>query len=478
MARTYTIAAPRKLPPGPRGLPIFGSLLSLRRDTHLTIDRLARRYGDVCHLRLGSVPTVIISHPELVKDAFDRPEMADRWTSTIMELHGGHEGWGLAMAPYGEHWRELQRFANRELLSLRNLETVRKRYVESVIGNLASYLEKKADNGELISPGEVLSRTNSVLMFRCLFGREEDDTAEFDRTREDILRYVTWIFTRGSAANLGDYLPWLRFLPNKAIRDAAAQVQKGKGMMDGLMEFAESRPGIDLSNPSCLIEVMLAREAAGDSTRITTRKLCFDLLIAGTDTTAQTVNWFLLTLANRPEIQDRVQEELDRVIAPDALPTVEDRTRLPYTFACLAESMRHRTIAPLALPHKASQDTEIGGYRIPAGTQALGNIYSIHHDPRFWDAPHEYRPERFMPRPDGSPSAALTSPAFIPFSTGHRRCPARGFAESTIWLQATRLLRRLRFEPPDGNPLPENEVFGLSVTPAPYSMRVTRRMSG
>ena len=106
---------------------------------------------------------------------------------------------------------------------------------------------------------------------------------------------------------------------------------------------------------------MLAREEAGGITIDMILDLCMNLHIAGTDTSALTVNWTLLPLANRPEIQARVQEKLDRVIGPDALPTVEDRTRLPYTFACLAESMRYRTIGPLGLPHKASEDAEIGG---------------------------------------------------------------------------------------------------------------------
>ena len=205
------------------------------------------------------------------------------------------------------------------------------------------------------------------------------------------------------------------------------------------------------------------------------KDLCMDLLIAGTDTSAQTVNWTLLLLANRPEIQDQVHEELDRVIGHDALPTVDDRTRLPYTFACLAESMRYRTIGPLGVPHKASQDTEIGGYRIPAEAQVLGNIYSIHHDPRYWDSPHEFIPERFLPQEDGSMPPTLTGPAYIPFGTGHRRCPGRRFAETTVWLHITRMLHKLRFETPDGAPLPEDEVFGLAISPRPYSLKATPR---
>ena len=293
--------------------------------------------------------------------------------------------------------------------------------------------------------------------------------------RQEVLEHVNWIFATATAANLADYIPWLRFLPNGGVREAKRQSEIGTAIITALVEGARNRAGLDLSAPGCLVEVMLAREEAGEITNEMIQDLCMDLLIAGTDTSAQTVNWTLLLLANRPEIQARVHEELDRVIGPDSLPTVEDRTRLPYTFACLAESMRYRTIGPLGLPHKASEDTEIGGYRIPGGAQVLGNIYSIHHDPRFWESPHEYIPERFLPQADGSPSPALTGNAFIPFGTGHRRCPGRRFAETTVWLHITRMLHHLRFETPEGKPLPEDEVFGLAISPKPYRLRAMRR---
>ncbi len=474
-----TSTLPRKLPPGPRGLPVFGSLLELRHDTHLAIDRLARRYGDICLLRFGSVPTVIISQPDLLQDAFGKTELADRWVSEIMEILSGQKD--LVLAPYGEHWRQMQRFANRELLSARNVDNVRERHIERVVDGLVARMGEMGDAGELVSPPAMMARSNSNLMFRVIFGQEEDATKEFSQQRDALLEYVNWIFASATATNLADYIPWLRFLPNNALKEATRQAETGAAIINALVEAARNRLGLDLSAPTCLVEVMLAKEELGEISSDMTCDLCIDLLIAGTDTSAQTVNWFLLLLANRPEIQAKVHEELDRVIGPPStgpeqtLPTVDDRTRLPYVFACLAESMRYRTIGPLGLPHRASEDTEVGGYLIRAGTQVLGNIYSIHHDPRYWDSPDEFIPERFLPQPDGSAAAALTSPAFIPFGTGHRRCPGRRFAETTVWLHITRLLHGLRFETPSGVMLSEDEMFGLAISPKPYSLRASRR---
>ena len=463
---------PEQLPPGPRGLPVFGSLLDIRSDSHQAITRITRRYGDVCLMRFGSVPTVIISHPDLLKEAFDRTELADRWVSQIMDILSQQKD--LVMAPYGEHWRRMQRFANRELLSARNLATVRERHIEQVVNALVERVGQLADAGQPFEPAAELARSNSTLMFRALFGRDDDDSREFQEQRAALLAYVDWIFASATAANLADYIPWLRMLPNSGLKEAHRQREIGTAIMDSLVEAARHRPGLDLAAPTCLVEVMLARAETGEITEDMINDLAMDLMVAGVDTSAQTVNWFLLLLANRPEVQARIHEELNRVIGRDALPTVEDRTRLPYLFACLAESMRYRTIGPLALPHKASVDTAVGGYRIPAGAQVLGNIHSIHHDPRFWDSPGEFLPERFLPLPDGSPSPALASPAFIPFGTGHRRCPGRRFAETAVWLHLTRLFQRLRFAPRHGT-MPgtgtsEDEVFGLSVSPAPYAL--------
>ena len=465
---------PEQLPPGPRGLPIFGSLLDVRNDSHLAITRLTQLYGDVCLLRFGSVPTVIISHPELLKDAFDRTELADRWVGQIMDILSQQKD--LVMAPYGEHWRRMQRFANRELLSARNLATVRERHIEQVVNALVDRVCQLADSGEPFAPAPELARSNSTLMFRAIFGRDDDNSREFQEQRAALLAYVDWIFASATAANLADYIPWLRILPNNSLKEAHRQREIGTAIMDSLVEAARNRPGLDLSAPTCLVEVMLARVESGEITEDMINDLGMDLMVAGVDTSAQTVNWFLLLMANRPDIQAKIHEELDRVIGRDALPTVEDRTRLPYFFGCLAESMRFRTIGPLAVPHKASVETEVGGYRIPAGAQVLGNIHSIHQDARFWDSPGEFVPERFLPLSDGSPSPALSSTAFIPFGTGHRRCPGRRFAETAVWLHLTRLFQRLRFAAPNGAPVSEDEVFGLSVSPAPYALDVFRRM--
>jgi cytochrome P450 len=409
-------------------------------------------------------------HDQLIR------ELADRWVSQIMDILT-HHGNDLALAPYGEHWRQLQRFANRELLSARNLQTIREKHVEEVVTALVDEVGEISNARWPIHPAQMLPRSNSMIMFRSIFGRSEDDTGDFEERREDLLENIFWSFQNATATNLADYIPWLRFLPNNTLKEAKKVEAVQTGIVESLVDSVKARSNLDLENPTCLIEVMLAKEKEGELNIDVIRDLIGDLLAAGIDTSAQTVSWLLLILANRPDIQRKVHEELDRVVGPNNVPTLEDRERLPYLNAVVMENMRYRTVGPFGLPHKATKSCIIGGFAISEGAQVLGNIYGIHHDSRFWDSPDEFIPERFLPLPDGSPSPAMTGPAFIPFGVGHRACPGRRFADIVVWAHASRLLHRFQFDvlAPDGCRLPEDEVFGLTVSPKPFALQVIRR---
>jgi cytochrome P450 family 2 subfamily U polypeptide 1 len=453
-------------------------LLAVRNDPHLRIDRFAREFGDICLLRFGSVPTVVISHPDLLKEAFDKTELSDRWMSQIMGILT-HHGKDLAMAPYGEHWRQMQRFANRELLSRRNLQQIREQHMEEIVSLLVAEVGERSDSGQPVDPTVMLSRSNSTIMFRAIFGRK-DGASDFQDKQAELLAAVYWTFQNATATNLADYIPWLGILPNGTISEARKRSRIIDDIIVHLINGVRARPDLDLKNPTCLVELMLARQAAGELTEESMTLLITNLMMAGIDTSAQTVTWLLLILANRPEIQRNIHEEMDRAIGPDSVPTVEDRERLPYLNAVILENMRYRTVGPLALPHKAAVTCQVGGYTIPAGAQVLGNLYSIHHDPRFWESPDRFVPERFLPREDGSPASVMTSGAFIPFGVGGRSCPGRNFGEIVVWLHASRLLHRFQFRsagPGDG-PISEQEVFGLTVGPKPFALYATGKVPG
>ena len=424
-------------------------------------------------VRLGSVPLVIISHPELLVQAFAKEELADRGVRrVVLAMTGGR---GLFTAPYDEHWRRNSQFTKDGLLSDANMALVRERYIEPVATELVERMGRKADAGELVHPNDMVDRSTFDLAVRQLLGEDRGDTAELRRVREILWDDVHWTRTAINKPDVGELFPWLSFLPSKAVREAQRRRGVREEAFRGLVESARGGPGYNPSSPACLMDFMLAREEAGDIPPEGIRDLLYDFIVAFMEGMPTTLKFFPLIVANRPEVQSRIQEELDRVVGRDAEPTVNDKPSLPYTFAAIAESMRYRTASPLGIGHQAMTDTEVGGFLVTAGTKVASNLYGIHHDPRFWESPDEFIPDRFMPQADGSPSPALTRGAFVPFGVGLRRCTGEQLGEVVTWVYLTKLLHHLRFETPEGSPVPEDEMPGLSIVPKPYALRVTRR---
>ena len=342
-----------KIPPGPRGLPIVGSMLSLRKDPHHALARISRKYGDVCTVWLGSVPIVVISHPVLLRDAFSRVVLADRWIGRITDIITNGED--LAFAPYGEHWRQLQRFANRELLSYRRVQDIRERYIEESVSSNVAQVGEMCDAGVPLEPRDFLPRVNGAMMFRAIFGRGESDTTDFHEKLDDLLETVFWFFANANAANPADYIPMLKFLPNRALKEAKEVSDQMNEVLDFLIDKVKRRPELNLNSPACLAEVMLASVEREEIAYESMRSLIGDLLVAGIDTTAQTTSWLLLILANRQEIQKRVHEELKTAVGEDGLPGMEHQGSLPYLHAVILESMRYCTVAPWACRTRQSK---------------------------------------------------------------------------------------------------------------------------
>jgi len=428
-------------------------------------------------MRLGSVPTVFLASPDVIREAFDKSEVSDLRVLTAFRSPPSMRG--LIFSPYSEGLRELQRFATQELFSPANVAALVPGLFLPTIDETVDRVSAMPDAGEPVPVPQLLSSGVYDLFFEALFGRDETQADEYLQTRKEELRErLTWLITAfvDPAYNLLDAFPRLRFPLGKLLARSERQREGRNVLLGSLVDHVEKRRSPD-TPPTCLVDTMLDRAASESLGRPIIHSLCMDVLVNAAGLAAA-VDWFLLLMANRPDMQTRIQEEMDRVVGRGAAPGEDHRVLLPYTFACLAESMRYRPVSPLSLPHLVTADTEIGGYRVAAGTQAFGSIYSVHHDERFWESPGEFVPERFLPQADGSPPPALTSAAYMPFGTGIRRCAGNHFALSALWLYAVRMLHRVRVDPPDGVSLSEEEVFGQFITPRPYALRATRRGGG
>ncbi|KAL3223703.1 hypothetical protein MRX96_049690 [Rhipicephalus microplus] len=170
---------------------------------------------------------------------------------------------------------------------------------------------------------------------------------------------------------------------------------------------------------------------------------------ASTNTVRSSILWNLYIAANDPDgHQKHLQCEIDRAVGRNRSPEWKDRHSMPYTMASILETLRWRTLAPLSIHRAAGRDTVIGGYRIPAGTLVVPNLWSLHNDPAHWVDPSKYDPTRFL-NADGT-MVNEKPQAFAPFSLGRRACPGESLALMEIFLYVTMVLQKFKVLPEQG----------------------------
>lgn len=158
------------------------------------------------------------------------------------------------------------------------------------------------------------------------------------------------------------------------------------------------------------------------------------LFAAGTETTSATLTSFILAMIMFPSVQCKAQEEIDRVIGTDRLPTFDDKAKLPYISRVVTEAYRWFPILPLGIPHYADEDILYEGYNIPKGASILPAIWGICHDPALYSNPADFDPDRYL-SPRNEPD-----PREVAFGFGRRICPGRFLAESSIFISITHIL--------------------------------------
>ncbi|KAI0394539.1 putative cytochrome P450 oxidoreductase OrdA-like protein [Xylariaceae sp. FL0594] len=235
-----------------------------------------------------------------------------------------------------------------------------------------------------------------------------------------------------------DLLPFLRYLPDwvpgTAWKRTARQWHSElNATADVPYNFVKHQMAEGRHETSFLARLIEAEDS--DPETIDTNKwAAMSLYAAGADTTVSAIASFYLAMAIYPEVQKRAQEEIDRVVGTDRLPTLDDREKLPYVDAVVKETLRWHPVAPMGLPHQSTEDDTLNGYFIPKGSMVFANVYHFTHDPAVHHQPAEFRPERFLskdPEPD---------PHKFVFGFGRRVCPGNILADRTLFLTVAQSL--------------------------------------
>lgn len=182
------------------------------------------------------------------------------------------------------------------------------------------------------------------------------------------------------------------------------------------------------------------------------------MLVAGTDTSAGTMEWALSLLVNNPGVLRKAQAEIDTRVGHGRLLDESDVANLPYLRAIINETLRMFPAGPLLIPHESSDNCTVGGYRIPAGTMLMVNAWAIHNDPKNWEDPAVFKPERFE-NADGNRDGFR----LLPFGAGRRGCPGEALAVRMVGLGLGTLIQCFDWERPSEELVDMSEGVGLSM---------------
>ncbi|XP_041790821.1 cytochrome P450 2J2-like [Chelmon rostratus] len=455
---------PHNFPPGPWAVPFLGNVF--KGVDFKTMDKLAEEYGPVFSLRRGSERMVFVSGYKMVKEALvnQLDNFVDRPNVPLFDAV--YKGLGVASSN-GYLWRKQRKFANTHLRYFGEGQRSLEKYIEVESNFICEAF--KDEQGRPFSPQYILTNGVSNIISSVVFGHRFEYS---DRSFRKVLELdQEAIMLAGLAqTQLYDAIPGLmKYLPGPHQTVFANY----KEIMTFLKnEVEKHQEEWNPADPRDYIDVYLSemekkKEDPQAGFNIETLLICtLDLIEAGTETTATTLRWALVYMLHYPEIQEKVQAEIDRVIGQSRQPNMADRPNLPYTEAVIHETQRMGNIVPLGFPKMASKDTTLGGYFIPKGTAINTMLGSALFDKNEWATPDTFNPEHFL----DSEGQFRRRDAFLPFSAGKRVCLGEHLARMELFLFFTILLQRFTFSPVPGEMPSLEGMLGFTHSPKDFKI--------
>ncbi|KFQ72931.1 Cytochrome P450 2K1, partial [Phaethon lepturus] len=463
----------KNFPPGPRALPVIGNLhlFDLKRP-YRTYLQLSKVYGPVFSVQMGLRKIVVISGYETVKEALVNQADAFAERPKIPIFEDLTKGNGVVFA-HGENWKVMRRFT---LTTLRDFG-MGKRAIEDCIVEEYGYLADAigSQEGRPFDASKIINAAVANIIVSILLGKR------FDYKDSRFLRLLH--LTNESMRLAGQPLvtvynifPYLGLL----LRANKSLLQNRSEFYAFIqVTFAEHLKTLDKNDQRSFIDAFLVKQQEEKSTTNgyfhngNLLNLVSNLFTAGVETISTTLNWSFLLMLKYPEIQRKVQDEIQQVIGSNP-PRIEHRSQMPYTDAVIHEIQRFANILPLDLPHETAADVTLKGYFIPKGTYIIPLLTSVLQDKSQWEKPDMFYPEHFL----DANGKFVKKDAFMPFSAGRRICAGETLAKMELFLFFTRLMQRFTFHPPPGvsvSDLDLSPAISFNIIPKPYKMCAVTR---
>ncbi|XP_070592027.1 cytochrome P450 2C23-like [Erythrolamprus reginae] len=427
-----------RYPPGPAPWFLLGNLL--QKDVlplYKTYPKLSKKYGPVFTIWLGPNPLVVVCGYEAVKEALITHSEEFGGRSPIPILDEVTKGYGIIGDD--ERWKILRRFT---LTTLRNFGMGKKSMAERMSEEALCLVEKISSFED--QPFDVvttIAAAVSNVMCAVIFGKRFSyDDKNFIDILETLKEFIGF-FLSGPGMVYSALPNVMKFLPGpRAVSDCVRICDYVRTRVDS------HKKTLDPDNPRDFIDCFLIKLEKEQNDKIICMEdlvmTVFELLIAGTDSTANAISYGIILLARFPEVQAKMQQEIDDVVGPNRQVTMEDKVNLPYINAFAHEMLRFQPGSSENFPRTTTQNVIFKGQYIPKGTTVLPLWASVHFDTNCWENPMTFDPGHFL----NKNGEFEKKDAYLPFSAGKRVCPGESLANMEIFISFTNLLQNFTFE--------------------------------
>ncbi|PON77594.1 Cytochrome P450, E-class, group I [Parasponia andersonii] len=463
----------KKLPPGPPTLPIISSLIWLRKsfsELEPILRNLHTKYGPVVSLRIGSRPAVFVAdrflaHQALVQNGAvfaDRPPALPAGKLLNSNQHN------ISSAGYGPTWRILRRNLTSEILHPSRVKSYT-RARKWVLHILLNRLHDQGGQGVGVRVIDHFQYAMFCLLVLMCFGDrlEEAKIKEI----ETVQRRLLLSFRRFNILNFWPSFTkillrkrWQELLQLREDQDAVLVplINSRKKVKEEMM----TKGGASAEDESvvCYVDTLLGLELPEEKRKMHTGEmvsLCSEFLNAGTDTTSTALQWIMANLVKHPEIQHKLYEEIKEAVGNGRVGEIEeeDLQRMPYLKAVILEGLRRHPPGHFVLPHAVTEDVVLDGHLVPKKGSVNFMVAEIGWDPKVWEDPMAFKPERFLLVNNNSDNndkkvefdiTGNREIKMMPFGAGRRICP--GFALAMLHLEyfVANLVWKFEWNP-DGN---------------------------
>ncbi|KAL9231940.1 hypothetical protein vseg_007098 [Gypsophila vaccaria] len=462
----FRINSTNQLPPGPKSIPIFGNIFDLGEKPHRSCANLAKIHGPLISLKLGTVTTIIVSSKDVAKEMFLKNDQSLSTRPIPDSVRASnHDKLSMTWLPVSAKWRNLRKVAAVQLLSPQRLDASQSQRL-SKVDQLLGYVKECSLKGQPIGISSVAFTTSLNLLSNSVFSKE---FANYNSSASQEFKQLMWcIMVEIGRPNYADFFPILGYIDPFGIRRRLTkyfnklidtfQVVVRERQQDRLKNRYDVRPTKDI------LDTLLNIYEDNELSMGELNHLLVDIFDAGTDTTASTLEWAMAELVKNPNIMSKVQNEFQQVLGKNcSLIEESDISNLPYLQAIIKETFRLHPPTVFLLPRKAEVDVSLYGYVVPKNAQVLVNLWAIGRDPKVWDNPELFLPERFL----GS-TIDFKGRDFelLPFGAGRRICPGLGFANRMLSLMLANLLHSFDWKLANGmkpNDLDMEEKFGITL---------------